>query len=57
MLALEGKISCHNFPPRWDDVVSNELVLAQEGKLAGASFPPHGMMLSEMSSCLCKRES
>jgi hypothetical protein len=57
MLALEGKITCDSFPPWWDDVVSDELVLVQDGKILGASFPPRGMMLSEMSSFLCKRES
>jgi hypothetical protein len=28
------------FPPRWDDVVQDELVLVQEGKLAHTSFSP-----------------
>jgi hypothetical protein len=32
-------------------------MLVQEGKLAGASFPHGGMMLSEMRLCLFKRES
>ena len=32
----EGKLVC----PRWDDVVGDELVLVQEGKLARVSFPP-----------------
>ena len=36
MLVQEGKLVC----PRWDDVVRDELVLLQEGKLARASFPP-----------------
>ena len=36
MLVQEGKLVC----PRWDDVVRDELVLVQEGKLARASFPP-----------------
>jgi hypothetical protein len=29
-----------SFPPQWNDVVRDALVLVQEGKLAYASFPP-----------------
>jgi uncharacterized protein YjeT (DUF2065 family) len=29
-----------SFPPRWNDVVRDALVLVQEGKLACTSFPP-----------------
>jgi hypothetical protein len=36
----EGKLACTSFPPRWDDVVRDELVLVQKGKLARASFSP-----------------
>jgi hypothetical protein len=36
----EGKLACASFPPRWDDVVRDELVLMQEGKIARTSFPP-----------------
>jgi hypothetical protein len=57
MLVQEGKLAHTSFPPRWDDVVRDELVLVQEGKLACTSFPHSGMMLFKMSSCLCKRES
>jgi hypothetical protein len=53
----EGKIAHASFPPRWDYVVRDELMLMQEGKLARASFPHDGMMLYEMRSCLGKRES
>jgi hypothetical protein len=45
----DGKLAHTSFPPHWDDVISDELMLVQEGKLDG------GMMLSEMSSWLCKR--
>jgi hypothetical protein len=37
---LACKRACASFPPWWDDVVRDELVLVQEGKLARASFPP-----------------
>jgi hypothetical protein len=30
----EGKLAQARFPPWWDDVVRDELVLVQEGKLA-----------------------
>jgi hypothetical protein len=36
----EGKLVRTGFPPRWDDVVRDELMLVQEGNLASASFPP-----------------
>jgi hypothetical protein len=41
----EGKLACASFPPWWDDVVRDEIMLMQEGKLAQgklahASFPP-----------------
>jgi hypothetical protein len=29
-----------SFPPWWDDVVRDALLLVQEGKLAHTSFPP-----------------
>jgi hypothetical protein len=56
MLVQEGKLARASFHPWWDDIVQDELVLVQEGKLARASFPHGGMMLSEMSLCLYKRE-
>jgi hypothetical protein len=40
MLVKEGKITRTRFPLWWDDVVRDELVLVQEGKLACTSFPP-----------------
>jgi hypothetical protein len=53
-----GKANMHSFPPWWNDVVRDVLVLVQEGKLAHAlAFPHGGMMLFEMCLCLCKRES
>jgi hypothetical protein len=52
VLVQEGKLARASFPPWWDDVVHDELVLMQE-----VSFPHDGMMLFEMSSCLCKRKS
>ena len=36
----EGKLARANFPPWWDDVFQDELVLVEEGKLAHASFHP-----------------
>jgi hypothetical protein len=36
----EGKLAHASFPPRWDDVVRDELVLVQKGKLARARFSP-----------------
>jgi hypothetical protein len=57
VLVQEGKLARASFPPWWDDVVRDELMLVQEGKLAVLAFPHGGMMLSKMSSCLCKRES
>ena len=63
MLVQEGKVAF----PRWDDVVRDDLVLVEEGNLAHCgrgkasmsmlAFPHDAMMLSEMNSCLCKRES
>jgi hypothetical protein len=53
----DGKLTCASFPPKWNDVVRDALVLVQEGKLACASFLHGGMMLLEMRLCLCKRES
>jgi hypothetical protein len=40
VLVQEGKLACTRFPPQWDDVVRDELVLLQEGNLACAIFPP-----------------
>jgi hypothetical protein len=31
VLVQEGKLACASFPPWWDDVVRDELVLVQEG--------------------------
>jgi hypothetical protein len=36
VLVQEGKVAF----PGWDDVVRDDLVLVEEGKLAQASFPP-----------------
>jgi hypothetical protein len=36
----EGKLACASFPPWWDDVVRDKLVLVQKGKLARARFSP-----------------
>jgi hypothetical protein len=55
VLVQEGKLAHASFPPWWNDVVQDALVLVQEGKLALA-FPHDGMMLFEMCLCLCKRE-
>jgi hypothetical protein len=40
VLLQEGKLACASFPPWWNDVVRDELVLVKEGKLAHTSFPP-----------------
>ena len=53
MLVQERKIACASFPPRLDDVVRDDLLIVQEGKLARASYD--GMMF-EMCSCLFKME-
>jgi hypothetical protein len=31
---------CTGFPPWWDDVVQDELMLVQEGNLESVIFPP-----------------
>jgi len=36
----EGKLACASFPPWWNYVVLDALVLLQDGNLARASFPP-----------------
>ena len=36
----EGKLARPNFPPWWDDVFQDELMLVQEGKKARAIFHP-----------------
>jgi hypothetical protein len=33
VLVQEGKLTRTNFPPWWDDVVGDELMLVQEGKI------------------------
>jgi hypothetical protein len=38
VLVQEGKLARASFPPQWDDVARDALVLVQEGKLA--CFPP-----------------
>jgi hypothetical protein len=56
VLVQERKLACASFPPWWNDVVQDALVLMQEGKLAHAlAFLNGAIMLFEM--CLCKRES
>ena len=44
MLVQGGKLAhvifCARFPRWWDDVVRDELVLVQEGKLARVRFSP-----------------
>ena len=52
VLVQDGNLVRASFPPWWDDVVCDELVLVQE-----VALPHGGMMLLEMSSCLCKRKS
>ena len=51
VLVQEGNLVRASFPPWWDDVFCDELVLVQE-----VAFPHGGMVLFEMSSCLCKRK-
>jgi hypothetical protein len=36
----EGKLAHTSFPPWWNDVVQDALVLLQEGKLECTSFTP-----------------
>jgi hypothetical protein len=40
VLVQEGKLAHTSFPPWWNDVVRDALVLLQDGKLACTSFPP-----------------
>jgi len=40
VLVQEGKIAHAIYPPWWNDVVRDALVLLQYGKLARASFHP-----------------
>jgi hypothetical protein len=40
VIVQEGKLAHASFPPWWNDVVQDALVLLQDGKLARASFPP-----------------
>jgi hypothetical protein len=37
----EGKLARASFPPWWNDVVLDALVLMQEGRLTCTNFPPH----------------
>jgi hypothetical protein len=39
VLLEEGKPTCASFPPWWNDVVQDALVLVKEGNLAHARFP------------------
>jgi hypothetical protein len=39
VLVQERKLAGASFPPWWNDVVQDALVLMQEGKLTHASFP------------------
>ena len=39
MLVQEGKLARAIYPPWWNDVVRDALVLLQYGKLACVSFP------------------
>jgi hypothetical protein len=39
VLVQERKLAGASFPPWWNDVVRDALVLMQEGKLTHASFP------------------
>jgi hypothetical protein len=57
LFVQEAKLACTSFPPQWNDVVQDALVLLQDGKLSCASFTHGGMMLFEMCLCFCKRES
>jgi hypothetical protein len=36
----DGKLAHAIFPPRWDDVIHDELVLDQDRNIARASFAP-----------------
>jgi hypothetical protein len=40
VLVQEGKLTHTRFPPQWNDVVQDAIMLVQEGKLAHTSFPP-----------------
>jgi hypothetical protein len=40
MLVQEGKLASASFPPCWNDVVRDALLLVQDGKLARTNFPP-----------------
>jgi hypothetical protein len=42
VLVQEGNLARTSFPPQWDDVVRDELVLVQEGKLAHFFSPTMG---------------
>jgi hypothetical protein len=44
----EGNLARASFPPWWNDVVRDVLLLVQKGKVARASFPPCGMLLFDM---------
>jgi hypothetical protein len=39
VLLQDGKLARASFPPCWNDVIRDVIVLG--GKLAHASFPPH----------------
>jgi hypothetical protein len=39
VLVQERKLACAIFPPWWNDVVQDALVLMQEGKLTRTIFP------------------
>jgi hypothetical protein len=56
VLVQEGKLACTSFPPQWNDVVRDALVLVQEGKSSMLAFPWWNDVV-EMHLCLCKRES
>ena len=42
-----------SFRPRWDDVVRDDLMLVQEGKVERASFPPRwdDVVQDELFAC------
>jgi hypothetical protein len=39
VLVQEGKLAHASFPPWWNDVVRDALVLLQDGNIAHPSFP------------------
>jgi hypothetical protein len=40
VLVQEGMLARASFPPWWNDIFQDAIVLLQDGKLACTSFPP-----------------